>query len=240
MMKFHVSLFVTLLFFSMSCSVTNSDTKSSEVQGQVFDQNGNPINNVSIGVIYTFSESQAEPNLKQYPNPFTGATTIEFDLDTGTDYKLTAENLETGQKTTITDDSFSGGQHQATFFPNENTDAGLIKISDNLENEVIAFNAPGFPIRLSNTVNTLEVAGKIIGDVYTTTNDDGFFNFDIDQILKSQESFLITDPTGSGDGAFMLTNSLYLVAYIDNQNYDVKTIDYDELANSFEFTLNTN
>ena len=196
-MRFQNLLFITLFIFSTSCSVTNSDTKLSEVQGVVFDQNGNPINNVSIGVIYTFSESQADPDLKQYPNPFTGATTIEFDLETGMDYKLTAENLETGQKTTITEDSFSGGQHNSTFFSNENTDLGLIKISDNLGNEVIAFNAPGFPIRLSNTVNTLEVAGKILGDVYTKTSEDGTFNFEIDRILKSQQSFLTTDETGS-------------------------------------------
>jgi len=239
-MRFRNLLFITLFIFSTSCSVTNSDTKLSEVQGVVFDQNGNPINNVSIGVVYTFSESQADPNLKQYPNPFTGATTIEFDLETCMDYKLTAENLETGQKTTITEDSFSGGQHNAIFFSNENTDVGLIKISDNLGNEVIAFNAPGFPIRLSNTVNTLEVAGKILGDVYTKTSEDGTFNFEIDRILKSQQSFLTTDETGSSYASFKLKDSLYLVAYVDNQVYDAKTIDYDELANSFEFTLNTN
>ncbi len=239
-MKFQKFLFVSLCVIGISCSVTNSDTNSSEIHGKVIDQNGNPINDVSIGVIYTFSESQADPNLKQYPNPFTGSTSIEFDLETGVDYKLTAENLETGQKTTITDDAFSAGQHLATFFPGENTDVGLIKISDNLGNEVIAFNAPGFPIRLSNTVNTLEVAGKILGDVYTATSEDGAFNFDIDQILESQESFLITDPAGSSYGSFMLNNKLYLVAYIDDEIYDVELIDYEELTNSFEFTLNTN
>ncbi|WP_340104205.1 hypothetical protein [Rhodohalobacter sp. 8-1] len=239
-MKLQIFLFATLFIISTSCSVTNSDTNSSEIHGKVIDQNGNPINNISIGVVYTFSESEVDPNLKQYPNPFTGATTIEFDLETGVDYKLTAENLETGQKITITDDAFSAGQHQATFFPSENTDVGLIKISDNLGNEVIAFNAPGFPIRLSNTVNTLEVAGKILGDVYTTTSEDGTFSFDIDRILKSQESFLITDPTGTSYGSFMLDTNLYLVAYIDDEIYDVEFIDYEELTNSFEFILNTN
>lgn len=239
-MKLQLFLFATLFIISASCSVTNSDTNSSEIHGKVIDQNGNPINNISIAVVYTFSESEVDPNLKQYPNPFTGATTIEFDLETGVDYKLTAKNLETGQIITITDDAFSAGQHQATFFPNETTDVGLIKISDNLGNEVIAFNAPGFPIRLSNTVNTLEVAGKILGDVYTTTSEDGTFSFDIDQILKSQESFLITDPTGTSYGSFMLDNNLYLVAYIDDEIYDVEFIDYEELTNSFEFILNTN
>lgn len=239
-MKFKIFIFVSLCVLGISCSVTNSDINSSEIHGKVNDQNGNPVNNVSIGVVYTFSESQAEPNLIQYPNPFTGATTIEFDLETSVDYKLTAENLETGQKTTITDDAFSAGQHQATFFPSENTDVGLIKISDNLGNEVIAFNAPGFPIRLSNTVNTLEVAGKILGDVYATTSEDGTFSFDIDQILKSQESFLITDPTGSSYGAFMLDNNYYLVAFIDNDIYESKFIDYEKLTSSFDFILNEN
>jgi len=239
-MKFLKFLIVSLCLLGTSCSVTNSDSDSSEIRGKVIDQNGEPINNVSIGVVYTFSESEADPNLKQYPNPFTGATTIEFNLDTGMDYKLTAENLETSQKATIIDDTFSAGQHQATYSPSDESNIGFIKISDNLGNEVIAFNAPDFPILFSSTSNTLEVAGKSIGDVYTSTDEDGIFQFDIVQILKSQESFLITDPTGSSYGSFMLNSNLYLVAFIDNDIYDSKLVDYDELTNGFEFTINTN
>ncbi|MGF1671762.1 MAG: hypothetical protein ACFCU6_15055 [Balneolaceae bacterium] len=240
-MKFLKLLCFTLCLLVTSCSVTNSDSGSDEIHGKVIDQNGEPVNNASIGVIYTFSEAQTDPtNINQFPNPFTGATTIQFVLETPMNYKLTAENLKTSNKATIIDSTFSSGHHGVTFSPTEELDIGFLKISDNVGNETIAFNAPGFPIWLSNTVNTLQVAGNIVGDVYTSTDEDGNFQFNSEKILNVQESFLITNEEGRILGSFVLNKKYYLVAFIDNKVYDSRLADHNELTNGIEFTLTTN
>lgn len=228
--------YVILAFFLTSCSTTDSDSHSNVIRGTVENSKGEPVQDARVGVIYKFTNKEADYSLFNFPNPFSHATTIQYEIKSSTTYTLKVLNLETSNEITLINEEKEPGLYSTLWNPSEDDlENGLYKLTDNLENESIIFYAP--VISINEGSETMNIAGQTIGDFLTTSDKNGNFEFNKDEIISTEKAFILTNEQGLERGSKTFKKEVYIVAYTEGENYDLELINYEEQNSTINLSL---
>jgi len=230
---------ISLSLIQLSCTTTTTpDTEidSSIISGQVTDSDSVPVENVQIGIIYRFQSAEVDYSLLNYPNPFTGVSIINIELSQDAEYILEAENVINSQTTVIVNQNLNEGIHEFHWTPSDDgLSEGVYRVSDNYGNETVLFFAPTIPLYAGTDI--LQADGQTVGSFLVETDEEGRFQFNKDEIISTDTGFKITDETGLIISRVTFTNNVYVIAYIDDEIYEVQLIDYNEFSSELKFIL---
>lgn len=231
-------LTVTLISCTTDSSKTEEVIDPNLITGEVVDRNGDPITDVDIFVIYISESVNAQDsNLNSYPNPFISSTTVGITNRTVSfEYELKAVNVDKTKEIEVINQVL-GDESYHTFYwePEPEIEKGIYILQDNLDNERVVLYSPviNSEIRFNGDrkpVGAGYAFGRRIGEKVATTNKNGAFTFEKDQLIQSDESLEIvrTDETGLELGHFIISDRINVVAYIAEEIYSFKEIDYKE------------
>ena len=70
---------------------------------------------ISVGIEFSNNSNVTDFELTNYPNPFNPATSISFDLSTGSNVKLTVFNSTGKEVASLINGNLNRGKHQVSF-----------------------------------------------------------------------------------------------------------------------------
>lgn len=239
MEKLLLSLLLTVSL--ISCTTDSSEQiqklDPSLLAGQVVDRNGDPIPDVDIYVIYISESLPVTSDIVPYPNPFTIRTTIQINLEdekAGFQYEMKAVSFDGTQEIEVESRELNNAdRHIFIWEPEEGIEKGIYILKDNLGNEGVVLYAPTINDDLSFDGNIQprtagSASGGLIGEEVAITNENGAFVFEKDMLIETDNrmNMIRTDETGLHLGRVTISDTINVVAYVDENYYSFKEIDY--------------